>query len=73
MAQPNLNSELTPVWPVRRTELKPWLAEESLSPLGRELLRLAREIEQSDEPEFDEAAIERELNQRRGGYIPDGQ
>ena len=68
MAQPNLNLEGTPDWPVRRTELKPRLADEALSPRGRELLRLAREIEQSDEPELDEAALEQELSRRRGGH-----
>lgn len=73
MAQPNLHSSVMPDSPVRRIELKPWPAEETLTPLGRELLRLAREIEQSDEQAFDEADIEQELSRRRGGYTPDVQ
>ena len=73
MAQPNLAPHAAPDRPVRHIELKPWPAEDTLTPLGRELLRLAREIEQSDEPALDEAAIERELSRRRGGYTPDVQ
>jgi hypothetical protein len=58
--------------PVRRTEVKTWLTEETMSPLGRELMRLADEIQASDEPALDEEDIEKELNKRRGGYAEDG-
>lgn len=43
-----------------------------MSPIGKELWQLASEIEQSDEPALDEAAIERELQRRKGGYVEDG-
>ena len=50
-----------------------WLTAETMSPLGRELMELADEIEVSDETPMDEEAIERELIRRRGGYSPDGE
>lgn len=59
--------------PVRPTEVKSWLTSETMSPLGRELMELAAEIEVSDETPMDEEAIERELIKRRGGYSPDGE
>ncbi|MFN0119540.1 MAG: hypothetical protein ACKV2V_03450 [Blastocatellia bacterium] len=63
MAQPNQNQNSIPL--VQSTDIKAWLTAETMSPLGRELLRLAEEIAQSDEEPMDEAAIERELSQRR--------
>ena len=59
--------------PVRRTEIKTWLTEETMSPLGRELTRLAREIEESDEPALEEEDIEKELKRRSGGFGEDGE
>lgn len=44
-----------------------------MSPLGRELMKIAREIEESDEAAFDEEGIEKELAKRRGGYTEDGE
>lgn len=52
---------------VRQTEIKTWLTDETMSPLGIELMRIAREIELSDEPALDEKSIESELQKRRGG------
>ncbi len=46
-----------------------WLTPETMSPLGRELFEIAKEIENSDEPAFDEADIEKELEKRHGGYF----
>lgn len=63
--------ELTDTTPVRQTDLKTWLTYEMMSPLGRELIDLAAEIERTDAPEFDEADVERELKIRRGGYSQD--
>ncbi len=71
MAQPSQNLNQQP--PVRTTEVKLWLTAETMSPLGRELMALADEIEVSDEAPMDEEAIERELIRRRGGYSPDGE
>jgi hypothetical protein len=44
-----------------------------MSPLGRELMEIAAEIEASDEIPMDEEAVERELRSRRGGYSPNGE
>jgi len=71
VAQPSQNLNQQP--PVRTTEVKLWLTAETMSPLGRELMALADEIEVSDEAPMDEEAIERELIRRRGGYSPDGE
>ena len=57
--------------PVRRTHVKEWLTRDQMSPLGQELMDIATEIEQSDAPALDEAAIEQELRTRRGGYSKD--
>jgi hypothetical protein len=51
--------------------VKEWLTPETMSPLGRDLMSIVSDIEQSDEPAFDEQAVERELTTRRGGYSPD--
>lgn len=53
---------------IRQAYVRPHLSYEEMSPLGRALFDLAKEIELSDEPAMDEAAIERELARRRGGY-----
>jgi hypothetical protein len=71
MALPGQNLNQPP--PVRPTEVKSWLTPETMSPLGRELMEIAAEIEASDEIPMDEEAIERELRSRRGGYSPDGE
>lgn len=71
MAQPgqNLNHEL----PVRPTQVKSWLTAETMSPLGRELMEIAAEIEADDGATMDEQEIERELIRRRGGHSQDGE
>lgn len=71
MVQPGQNLNQQP--PVRPTEVKSWLTKETMSPLGRELMEIASEIEASDENPMDEEAIERELRSRRGGYSPNGE
>ena len=53
---------------VRPTDVKTWLTYETMSPLGRELMKIAEEIEASDAMEMSEDDIERELALRRGGY-----
>jgi hypothetical protein len=52
----------------RPTKVKTWLARDTMSPLGRELMEIAGEVEASDDKALDEDAIERELIRRRGGY-----
>ena len=71
MAQPGQNLNQQP--PVRPTEVKTWLTAETMSPLGRELMEIATEIEASEEVPMDEEAVERELRSRRGGYSPNGE
>jgi hypothetical protein len=68
MSQPNPNQPP----PIRPTEVKTWLTTANMSPLGKELMEIASEIETSDEAPMDKDALERELTRRRGGYFPDG-
>jgi hypothetical protein len=71
MAQPGQNLNQPP--PVRQTEVKSWLTKETMSPLGRELMEIAAEIETSTETPMDEKAIESELTSRRGGCSRNGE
>ena len=71
MAQTSQNLNQQP--PVHPTQVKSWLTMETMSPLGRELMEIAAEIEASDETPRDEEAIERELIRRRGGHTQDGE
>ncbi|MDX6497762.1 MAG: hypothetical protein QOG23_1022 [Blastocatellia bacterium] len=71
MAEPSQNLNQQP--PVRPTQVKSWLTTETMSPLGRELMEIAAEIDVSDDTPLDEEAIERELIKRRGGYSADGE
>jgi len=66
MPQTNLNKK--DVFYVKPTQIKTVLSEKEMSPLGKKLMKIAKEIENSDEPAFSEADIERELEKRRGGY-----
>lgn len=71
MAQPGQNLNQQP--PVRPTQVKTWLTTETMSPLGRELMEIAAEIESSDEAPMDEEAVEQEPIERRGGYSGNGE
>ncbi|MCY7376209.1 MAG: hypothetical protein LH472_09595 [Pyrinomonadaceae bacterium] len=71
MPQTNLNKK--EVFHVKQTQIKPFLSEKEMSPLGRKLMKIAEEIESSDEPACSEADIERELEKRRGGFVEDGE
>ncbi len=73
MSQQNTTHDQSADFPVRRTEVKTWLTEETMSPLGRELMRLAREIAESDEPALGEEDVEEELMRRRGGRAEAGE
>jgi hypothetical protein len=55
---------------VRRARV-PDLPLEKMSALGRDLLKLSREYEESGEELLSEQEIEAELAHRRGGYVPD--
>ncbi|MEO6052216.1 MAG: hypothetical protein ABIP78_12925 [Pyrinomonadaceae bacterium] len=70
MPQTNLNK--TEVFQIRQTKIKPFLSRREISPLGRKLMKIAKEIENSDEPAFGETDVERELEKRRGGYVENG-
>ena len=71
MPTSNLNHQVK--FEVRQANVKTWLTPETMSPLGKELFEIAKEIEESDEPAFDDEAIEREIKNRRGGYDFDEQ
>ena len=71
MAQPGQNLNQQP--PIRPTQVKTWLTTETMSPLGRELMEIAAEIESSDETPMDAEAVEQELISRRGGYSRNGE
>ena len=43
-----------------------------MSELGRDLVKLSREIETAGEGLMSEEELEQELARRRGGYMPDG-
>jgi hypothetical protein len=67
MCASNLDRKDTFIAP--RTHIKPWLKYEDMSPLGKQLHDIAKEIELSDdEPAYDMAAIKKELRERRGGF-----
>jgi hypothetical protein len=70
---PQPDQNLDQQTPIRPTEVKTWLTTETMSPLGRELMEIAAEIEESDEEAMDEDELERELIRRRGGYSPNGE
>lgn len=55
---------------VRRARV-PDLSLEKMSDLGRDLLKLSREYEESGEELLSEEEIEVELARRRGGYAQD--
>lgn len=71
MPESNLDPQTN--FEVRRTSIKTWLTPETMSPLGKELFEIAKEIEESDEPVFDEHEIEQELKRQRGGHDSDEQ
>ena len=71
MAQINPNLHEPP--PVQMTNVKTWLTLEEMSPLGRDLMKIAEEIDNSDETPMDEEAIERELLKRKGGFSNNGE
>jgi hypothetical protein len=73
MSRQNMTPHQPTEVPVRRTEIKTWLTEETMSPLGRDLMKIAREIEASDDTALDENEIEQELKRRRGGDADDGE
>lgn len=68
---PQLKNKATETFTVRRAKLNTSMDPRDWSPMGRELMRIAAEIEASDEPGMSEADLERELQLRRGGYIVD--
>lgn len=70
---PTTNSNCQPEFEIRRTNVKTPLTPEATSPLGKELMKIAREIENSDEPAFDKIDVERELEKRRGGFVKNGE
>ena len=57
---------------VRRAEIPPDLNFETMSELGRDLIRLSREIEDAGQVLTSEEELEQELGRRRGGYTANG-
>ena len=70
---PQLKNKKIEMFTVRRAELNTSLDEHDMSPMGRKLMKIAAEVENSDEPEMGEADIERRLQMGRGGYVRNGQ
>ncbi len=68
---PQLRNKKTETFTVRRARLNTSTDPRDWSPLGRRLMKIAAEIEASDEPGMSEADLEKELQMRRGGYIRD--
>lgn len=71
MAQINPNLHELPL--VQMTNVKTWLKKDNMSPLGRDLMRIAEEIDNSYEAPMDEEAIEREILRRKGGFSNHGE
>ena len=67
MAQTNLNKK--DIFYVKKTQINTVSSEKEMSPLGRKLMKIAKKIEESDEPAFDETDIEKELEKRHGGFV----
>ena len=65
-------SEPRLVGAVRRAHIPPDLSFETMSELGRDLVKLSREIVTAGEGLMSEEELEQELARRRGGYMPDG-
>ena len=57
---------------VRRAQMPPDLKPENMSDLGRDLIRLSREIDDAGELLTSEEELEQELARRRGGYMSNG-
>lgn len=70
---PRVNTNRKGHFNIRRTRTNILSAESDYSPLGKKRMKIASELEQSDEPAFNEADIESELEKRRGGYVKNGQ
>jgi len=68
---PQLKNKETETFTVRRAKLNTSTDPRDWSPLGRKLMKIAAEIEASDEPGLSEDDIERRLKMGRGGYSGD--
>jgi hypothetical protein len=53
---------------IRRAELNLSSEGYKMSPMGEELMRIAMEIQDSDEPAMSEADIEERIRMGRGGF-----
>lgn len=71
MAQTNLNRK--DVFYVKQTQINIVSSEQEMSPLGRKLMKIAKKIEESEEPALDETDVEKELEKRRGGFARNGE
>lgn len=69
LEMPQLNTNQAENFTVKRTKIEQHLNDDEISPLGKKLMQIALEVERSNEPSFDEADIEKELEKRRGGYL----
>lgn len=68
---PQLKNKKIETFKVRRAVLNTSTDPRDMSPLGRELMKIAAEIDASDDPAMSEEDLERELRLRRGGYTGD--
>lgn len=68
---PQLKNRKIETFTVRRAKLNTSDDPRDWSPLGRELMRIAAEIEASDEPGMTQEEIEERIKMGRGGYSED--
>ena len=68
---PQIKTRTPAKFTVRRAELNISPNGYKMSPMGEKLMKIAMEIESSDEPGLTEEDIERRIKMGRGGYDPD--
>lgn len=64
---PEVKDKTTEMFTVRRAKLNTSMDPRDWSPLGRELMKIAAEIEESDDVPMSEADLERRLHMGRCG------
>lgn len=70
---PEIRSKKNETFTVRRAELNISPNGYKMSPMGKKLMKIAMEIQNSDEPALTEEDIEQRLKMGRGGFDRDEQ
>jgi hypothetical protein len=68
---PQIKTNKPEKFTVRRAELNLSPNGYKMSPMGEKLMKIAMDIQNSDEPGLSEEDIEQRLKMGRGGYDPD--